>query len=174
MKWWFTADLHIGHKLVCDLRGFDYQELHDVTIVEGWRKVVKKEDIVVVVGDTFWGAWSRYYKQLWGVLPGNKIVLKGNHDQWLNKAGIPRLDLYHKYIKCNGIKQHVTACHYPMLAWPSKRAGGIHVCGHSHGQRPPGGGRIDIGVDVAKTMFGEWRPFSLEEILYLLLRREEI
>lgn len=174
MRWWFTADSHIGHSLICSIRGFDYQEHHDVTIIESWRKVVKPEDVVIVIGDTFWGQWCPYYKKLWNLLPGNKIVLKGNHDRWLNKAGIQRLDLYHKFIKYDTVKQHIVACHYPMLTWPHRRAGAIHLHGHSHGSRLPEGGRLDVGVDVAKVLLGEWRPFSLEEVMYLLQKKLKI
>lgn len=50
-----------------------------------WRKLVSPEDTVVLVGDTSWamsleGAIKDF--QFVDDLPGEKIIIKGNHDYW--------------------------------------------------------------------------------------------
>jgi calcineurin-like phosphoesterase family protein len=127
----------------------------------------------VVLGDVFWDRY-KYIEKIWkDVLHGTKILIKGNHDQWIKKLKPVHYDIYHKYVKLKGgRKRHFVGCHYPMLTWPHRKAGAIHVHGHSHGKRLPEQGRIDVGVDVAKIMFGEWRPFRAEEIEYLIKGRK--
>ena len=143
---------------------------HDCAMVEGWNNAVKGKDVVVVLGDVFW-VWNNETKNLWNnVLKGNKILVKGNHDHWLKKAKYPFRRIWNKSFKDEEGKfyRHVVGCHYPLLTWNRKRYGAIHVHGHCHGNILPYGGRLDVGVDVAKIMFNEYRPFSFEEVDYLI------
>lgn len=52
---------------------------------EGWRSRVRDEDTVVVAGDISWGMTPDGAKadfDFLEALPGQKIILKGNHDFW--------------------------------------------------------------------------------------------
>ena len=170
---WFTADLHIDHPLIAGIRGFKTTSHHDNALITAWNKVVLRGDCVVVLGDVFWTAFP-HITAIWGMLNGSKILVKGNHDnRWLqvNKMQKYQEIYHHTYRLAEGGKQHVVGCHYPMRSWNRKAHGAIHVHGHCHGKILPHWHMMDVGVDVAKIMFGEWRPFSLEEIMYLLTNR---
>jgi len=174
---WYTADLHLDHPFMASNRGFRYQAAHDYAIVEAWNSVVKGGDCVVVCGDVFWETEPTYTTKMWKTLNGTKVLVKGNHDYWVKRTKIQFRRIYEKKVKIKkgGPHQYVVACHYPMLTWNKKQHGAIHVHGHSHGNILPCQGRMDIGVDVAKIMLGDWRPFSFDEVNYLLKKyREEI
>ena len=50
-----------------------------------WKSVVKEEDTVVVAGDISWAMTIDEAKadfDFLEALPGQKIILKGNHDYW--------------------------------------------------------------------------------------------
>ena len=48
---WFTADLHIGHKLVAEKRGHHDPGAHDDVLAMYWDTTVAPADTVWVLGD---------------------------------------------------------------------------------------------------------------------------
>lgn len=79
----FTADLHLGHRLVSRMRGFDDPSEHDEVVAERWRSVVSTEDAVWVLGDLAAVSTRRGIDDLLAkvdVLPGTKHLIAGNHD----------------------------------------------------------------------------------------------
>ncbi len=71
----------------------DYQTKID----NNWRRVVTKDDTVVVAGDISWGSSLDDSKDdliFLDSLPGKKIISKGNHDFWWST--IRKLDIYFK------------------------------------------------------------------------------
>ena len=164
---WFTADTHFSHPFISQSRGFKSTSQHDDAIIQGWNSAVGRGDCVVVIGDVFWDVYD-HILAIWKVLHGSKIVVKGNHDhKWFKKVPQKEEKIYEKNYKVKGGKQHVVCCHYPMRSWNKKIHGAIHVHGHCHGKVAPHWRMMDVGVDVAKVMFDQWRPFSLDEIIYL-------
>lgn len=78
---YYTADLHIGHNKVSEIRGFDNSEYHDTVIYNNWRKVVKPDDIVWVLGDiSVSNAGKKKAFEMLAELPGHKQLITGNHD----------------------------------------------------------------------------------------------
>lgn len=80
------ADLHLsfGTNKPMDVFGEawgDYTE----KIKTNWHSVVTKQDLVVIPGDV---SWATYLEDAYNdfkfinELPGNKVILKGNHDYW--------------------------------------------------------------------------------------------
>ena len=56
-------------------------------LVSNWNRVVDPGDTVVIMGDVSWGmSLSEACKdfELLNSLPGQKIIVKGNHDYWWN------------------------------------------------------------------------------------------
>lgn len=56
---------------------------------ENWRKLIKEEDTVVLAGDISWAMKLEDAKKDFAFLqqlPGQKILLKGNHDYWWTTA----------------------------------------------------------------------------------------
>ena len=56
---------------------------------KNWKKLVKDDDTVVIAGDISWAISLEQSKpdfEFINSLPGNKIILKGNHDFWWSTA----------------------------------------------------------------------------------------
>jgi calcineurin-like phosphoesterase family protein len=79
---WLVADLHLGHSLVADLRGFEDVTDHDVRIQRNWQRMVKPDDLVWCLGDISSGGAQAQRDALAMLkqLPGRKYLVAGNHD----------------------------------------------------------------------------------------------
>jgi calcineurin-like phosphoesterase family protein len=62
----------------------------------------------------------------------------------------------------------VPLIHYPMENWNDRFGKAFHLHGHTHGMLPVKEFRLDVGMDNAFKLFGEYRPFSWEEIKIML------
>lgn len=69
--------------------------------------------------------------------------------------------------------------HYPQLVWKKSHKGSINLYGECHGEIEeefdkilPERKSMDVGVDNAYEMYGEFRPFALQEILTLMQARK--
>ena len=168
---WFSADWHLGHKGILKHqvdRTFDGTEEMDVTLIDGINAVVKENDTLYFLGDFCWRA-SRagHYRQRLNV---KKLhVCRGNHDAASLSKHVSRMELM-LFIKVNGIKFHLS--HYPLLSWGAMHYDGFHLYGHCHSTFEdqlniwfPGRKALDVGIDHIHKLTGEWRPFSLEEVL---------
>ena len=79
---WFCSDLHFGHKNIGKFRGamgreFSTQSDNEATIFQDWLNVVHKRDVVYCLGDI---AFTMEAINKIGLLPGKKILVRGNHD----------------------------------------------------------------------------------------------
>lgn len=75
----FTSDLHVQHKRVAELRGFETTAAHDAAIAANWEAVVREEDVVWVLGDLAMSSPDAALALL-ASLPGRKRLVLGNHD----------------------------------------------------------------------------------------------
>ena len=82
-------------------------------------------------------------------------------------------------------KQILILCHYPILSFNHIGREAIHLYGHVHGAIERSDycaakyirslKTLDVGIDNAKYLFGEYRPFNLKnDIVPLLLSRASI
>ena len=58
---------------------------HFEKIKEDWLSKVTKNDLVLIAGDISWGMTMEEAKgdlDLLGTLPGQKVIIKGNHEYW--------------------------------------------------------------------------------------------
>ena len=84
MKLYTTGDLHLSQtsEKPMDVFGDGWKD-HTGKIIENWNLTVKDGDVVVICGDISWGIklgdCLEDFKLL-DLLPGKKILLKGNHD----------------------------------------------------------------------------------------------
>lgn len=80
------GDLHLsfGENKPMSIFGDNWQS-HEEKIKKDWMQKVKPEDYVLLTGDF---SWAMYLKDSYAdfeyinLLPGKKILLKGNHDYW--------------------------------------------------------------------------------------------
>lgn len=78
----FIGDPHFWHQLTSDIRGFENPEAQNNAIIRQWRKQVKENDLVYVMGDISAGGLEALIKALHILesLPGRKRWIPGNHD----------------------------------------------------------------------------------------------
>lgn len=78
---YFCSDLHFGHKNIGKFRaylGLDTEEKNRNKIKEDWISLVTKRDRVYVLGDA---AFTMDTVSDFQDLPGEKILIRGNHDE---------------------------------------------------------------------------------------------
>lgn len=80
------ADLHLSfsQNKPMDIFG-DNWENHAEKIRDNWKRKVTDDDYVILPGDFSWATYLEDTKldfEFLNELPGNKILLKGNHDYW--------------------------------------------------------------------------------------------
>lgn len=85
MALFVIADLHLSLGSAKPMDVFRGWENYVERLEQKWRAIVTAEDTVVVAGDISWGmslAESKADFAWLHSLPGQKILLKGNHDYW--------------------------------------------------------------------------------------------
>jgi len=82
MAVWFISDPHLGHKNIPKYRPW-VSSVEDNTnkIVNLWHTTVRKNDMVYVLGDA---AFDDQSLEMLGNLKGRKILIKGNHDDFVS------------------------------------------------------------------------------------------
>lgn len=174
---WFTSDLHFGHRNVLKFcsRPWEDEKTMDPALIENWNNVVSDNDIVFVLGDTFWFNDSRGIKKVLSQLKGKDIyILPGNHDDFTSyhRVDDPRIHLCADVVACwiteeNKPKREIWMSHYPMMTWPHRENGAYQFFGHihSHPDRDEGvdqdlplhWNQCDVGCD-----YWDYTPVSLE------------
>lgn len=63
--------------------------------------------------------------------------------------------------------------HRPMMSWDKMNKGSIHLFGHVHGSELPVklDNMLDVGMDNAYKLFGEYRVFSHKEVLNIINKK---
>lgn len=141
-------------------------------LIQNWNSVVKRNDTIYHLGD-FAFLNAEKIKAILLRLNGHKHIVLGNHDDALRKLlkQEPSLvDSWHEgvlYKRHNG--QFWTLSHYPFLMWLESEKGkskSIHLHGHQHANKYyDDRAMLDVGVDSAAKILGEYRPFSYEEVM---------
>lgn len=152
---WFLSDLHLGHKSVAEMRGFDSVEEHDAEVLGSIARTTKMRGELWLLGDVFWG---RVRPECLRLMPQTVELILGNHDDALRGSPLFRNTRDMAFIKPYGQKIHL--CHYPLSSWRSSHYGAWHLHGHSHGSGPNEiyRNKLDISWESFK------RPISFEEI----------
>lgn len=187
----FTADLHFDHYNIinfCDRPYHSAQEMN-VALIEAWNAVVEDDDIVYVAGDIFLGKSVQRLSDFTSSLNGYIHILPGSHDhRWVKEYKAQRRNVawWSLMSKSSGVvdvrppmveiypwgkkkrSRSITVCHYAMRTWPRSHYDTWHVYGHSHGRLVPYKNALDVGVDNAAKLLGEYRPFNLEEVAHFL------
>jgi len=158
--YWFSADLHLGHTGILEHTGREFitADAMDEHFISAWNNNVKPQDVVVHLGDFTLEVKviaHQYQKRLNGTI----IWIKGNHDHWITKE---KRYAYHKKIG-----DHIIYCsHYPLRTWPRSFANGLCLFGHCHARLTPVWyNTLDVGVDNANIILGDYRPFSYGEVV---------
>lgn len=173
---YFTADNHFDHAAILrhmPERGKCFAMIQNMNdhLIDEINRVVKKDDILIHAGDFVWRAnRAGHYRHRLSVRQIH--VTRGNHDAASLTRHVSTMELI-LFKKFDG--KHFQIEHRPCLSWAKKQHGGYHVYGHSHGLFEdtlnclwPGRRAMDVGVDHAYRLTGEWRPLSLDEVLHFM------
>ena len=119
---WFSSDLHLGHRTMARLRGFNSPEEHDEHILSKLQ-VVGKKDKLFVLGDV---AWKKEHLAQLKSTPGVKELIFGNHDK------LHAREYLTIFQKLHGFRNYKNfwLSHCPILPQEIRRMGNIH--GHIH------------------------------------------
>ncbi|HJC86128.1 MAG TPA: metallophosphoesterase family protein [Candidatus Corynebacterium faecigallinarum] len=187
---WFTSDLHLGHRFVSDLRGFDDTEEHDRVILDNLGSALRPGDAVWVLGDISCGPREHEDRaigllaELFDTAGVTAHLVAGNHDSChpLHRRAHQRQRDYlqafasvQAYQRMVWRKQELWLSHFPRPGLDHDDMSSRHdnvrlnvpllVHGHLHSPTPvTGPGMVDVGVDA-------WglRPVSqarVQEILF--------
>ena len=178
---YFTADPHFDHKKIISMcqRPFGSVDEMNEALLDGINSTVKKRDLLIIIGDF---AWRRIAEHRSKIQCKQVHLIWGNHD-------IKRKPCEEVFSKCYeratykiGPEKEKVRCiadHYPHCFWLASHYGSLHVYGHHHLMREdyldaiwPERRSMDVGLDVAYEMFGEYRPFSEMEIYERLMARK--
>lgn len=151
------------------------------TLVDTTNKYVKHNDLLFDLGDFSLDTLPNYYENCKTIR--NRIncrdmrLIWGNHDS----HDIENLFSYtYKLYEFKYNHKFYVLCHYAMLTYNKSHRGAYHFFGHSHGELEtwmdkyiPNRLSMDVGVDQAYKITGEFRPFNLDEIPDLITNRNQ-
>lgn len=194
MKIWFISDIHGYHRNIAGpkvsvwkdgYRNFTDEIEMTEHIITNINKYVNYDDILYNLGDwTFGNVYN--VKRLRDQINCQTIhSLYGNHCGKIraNKEIITDNDVFYPKDCFTSIQDVLTIVHgkhtfflshYSHRIWLGSHKGFIHLFGHSHGglDDKPWGRSMDVGIDSAYKITGEYRPFSIEEIISIMDKRE--
>jgi len=185
---WFSSDWHLGHSNIAGpkvskwpsgYRNFETVKEMDETIINTMNKYLQYGDTLYFLGDFCLSPQHRKgYRSR--ILVETIHFIKGNHDKHIERyAGEGEGKLYkptfssiQNVVKITNEGTTIFMSHYGHRVWPHSHRGCIHLYGHSHSNLPDLGKSMDVGVDNAYKLFGEWRPFNFDEIVALMSKKE--
>lgn len=162
-------------------------------LVAQLNKYVGQDDVLFFLGDWSFGGIENIWNLRKQLICKNIHFIFGNHDHHVvNNVILPNCKRHHPYswdiiegkpiggeypdyVEAQSIftsaqhyleiqidKQLVCMMHYPIDSWNRKH---LHFHGHTHGNFTNKKNRFDVGIDNAFKLYGEYRPFSWEELL---------
>jgi calcineurin-like phosphoesterase family protein len=145
-------------------------------LVDEINRVVRPKDILIHCGDFCWRAGrAGHWRQRLNVREIH--VTQGNHDASSLRKHVSTMDymLFKKFNQAHRMPDNFHMQHYPCLSWRKMQHKQFHLYGHSHGLFEdvlnnlwPGRRAMDVGIDHAFRLTGEWRPLSLDEVLFYM------
>ena len=157
---WIISDTHFGHMNMVKLcnRPLNFNE----RLVDGWWKTVDYDDTILHLGDLaiFFGPLGDMWADMAAGLPGNKFLIRGNHDKKESYKGfevVPQQIVEIGYTK-------ILFSHDP-IEKKNDKDWDINIHGHLHGNVHhsypyPLDWHRDVGVDVMG-----YKPQKLGELI---------
>jgi calcineurin-like phosphoesterase family protein len=110
--------------------------------VSNWNTIVKPDDDVFYLGDLTFNSIHNT-KPVVDRLLGKIHYVMGNHDRYQDIMKYDRWEGVYDILELSVLDednleqrknkyQHMVLSHYPILQWPRKHYGSIHLHGHSH------------------------------------------
>lgn len=178
---WFTADLHLYHRLAATMRRFESVEAMNEALIENWNERVGRTHRVYLLGDVSMGT-AALTKNLLDRLNGQIYLIRGNHETvadsttcrgrfvWIKDVHMLKVACEDEKFSWRG-KVRIWLSHYAHRSWMNSHHGSLHLYGHSHGFLPddPRSLSIDVGIDAVAMM----APVSFEWVLRTMKTRKK-
>lgn len=83
---WIISDTHFGHSNIVKYCGRPIE--HNQIMLRNWRNEIAPGDQVLHLGDlaVWYGETEKMWSRTAAALPGNKFMLRGNHDNLTDEA----------------------------------------------------------------------------------------
>ena len=166
----FTSDLHFGHRNIISAtqRPFASVEEMDTALIKNWNRHIRPSDEIYILGD-FTMQGPQFATEVLQQLNGRKYLIRGNHDQFVDKTSFDRssFEWIKDYHSLSYQKQQFILFHYQIAERDRSHHGSVHLHGHQHNKpeynssnAKQGLLRYDVGVE-ANAM----ASVSIDEIL---------
>lgn len=194
---YFTSDTHYFHKNIAGpntsmwksgYRDFEDEKEMSKHIVKVFNKTVNEDDTLYHLGDWSFAGIQNIWNFRKQLKCKNIHLILGNHDEHIRKNKIlPNVEGWgdeitkHTQDVFTSVQDVLTVkhnkhefflSHYSHKIWNGSYRGTIHLYGHSHGTIEDFGKSMDVGIDNAKKILGEYRPFSIEEIISIMNEKD--
>ena len=153
----FSADLHIAHANIIKYCNRPFKSLNEMnhTILDNYLKTVQDEDTVFLLGDLTIKRGSsskKYISMIYNFLPGQKHLIKGNHDKYTK-------EFYKEECGFISVRKKISTSKYVLVHDPAHfsnmdlQSGKLLLHGHRHYLKPTdnleSSAKIyDVGVDA--------------------------
>lgn len=177
---WFSSDFHYGHSNITGPKvsnwksGYrDFDSVHEMNkcLTQTINKYVKQDDILYFLGDFAFGGHTNIPSYRYSLTCQTIHLVRGNHDTHIDKYK----DMFasiNDVMWCKERKDRpIFLSHYSHRVWHGSHKGYLHLYGHSHNSIPDHGKSMDVGVDSAYKRTGEYRPFSIDEVINIMDKR---
>ena len=121
MSLYTIGDLHLSFGCDKPMDIFSGWENYLPRLTKNWNDTITEEDTIVIVGDISWGMSLQEAKADFSFiheLPGQKIILRGNHDYW-----------FHTKKKCDDFLEEHGYTSIKMLFNNAYEYGNYSLCG---------------------------------------------
>jgi calcineurin-like phosphoesterase family protein len=162
MNTWLISDTHFGHENILKFQKKDgtllrnFESIYDMNevIVRNWNSKVKPEDKVYHLGDVNFCSFT-ILKEIFNRLNGTKVLIKGNHDNYLK---ISQLQQLFKDIRAYHVLDNILLAHIPIHPLSLERWKG-QVHGHLHDLTVPDLRYFNVSVERIN-----YTPINFNEI----------
>lgn len=185
-KVWLTSDLHLLHKSISGPErstwksGYrNFKDEYEMTehILNNINKHVGHDDILINLGDFVFKNHKCIPEMRGRIVCQEVHHIIGNHDTKIEQYA----DKFSSMSDIMALNYHgnmFILCHYAMRVWHHMSKGVYHAYGHSHDSidrhpNQPWGKSMDVGIDSAYRILGEYRPFDIKEVIKILSKRAE-
>lgn len=177
MAVYFISDPHLGHKNIAKFRPIvSSMENNTEIFVNEWKKQrVKGKDVVYMLGDV---AFTQETLRIIGGLPGRKILIKGNHDDYIKTSD--QLEVFEEIYGMLRYKEFWLT-HCPIHP-DEMRGRKCNIHGHVHhktvmtktlwGSEKEHPKYLNVCVDNLHNVFGKWLVEIGEVRAYLEQRKQ--
>lgn len=146
-------------------------------IVQGINENVGENDILICGGDWSFGGKENVKIFRDRIVCKNVHHVYGNHDEHIQDSRNDFKKLFsstQSYLEVIVDGMMLCVFHYKPAIWNNSHKGSYFAYGHSHAAAEwiTTGRSMDVGIDNAFRLLGEYRPFSFDEFMHLLKDRK--